>query len=542
MDNKSKIFHMLCMVLFLSLIQLTITGCDDGPDLERYNLREKLTIRSQFLTLSPDEIIFPVKVVIAIDMSLSMGDMIGDTRAGSDPYFLRMQAAQTFVDTYNTNDKVSFHIILWSNNIVDHTNGFTKDANELNAILSTTNIDTTTDYVGTVENISQVIQDDIRDTRSQDGGRETITRTKYIVLFLSDGIPNPGGSVIQDNNDIWDPIESLVGHTDDMSVGGFSFHTFLLAQGFAPTAAGQQFRQMAIETMEGMSLRGNGLFRELATVNDLNFVSTVDMRLVTEYKLKSVVAYNYSVIPGIDELLNDRDTDGIPDNTESPVTIEFSDYDQDGMSDFFERKMRNPDLPLDAENPNDSICGQSMSQDGIFYDIDKDGLNDCEEYILGTNRHLPDTDYDGFPDGIEFRMGTNPRDATINSDSDFDGVEDWREIQGHTNATANDPQIRRDFTYQVGTIDLGIPDHAVSATRLYELTVSNISLKDIDGFTQADGTVVRRDGDNLIRVYVSQIPINDLDAIPIYRMAEVVVNIEDGRELILEERDFELLE
>ncbi len=48
-------------------------GCK-SPDLERYQARRKATLRGSFLTESPDEIQFPVKVLLGIGCSHSMGD------------------------------------------------------------------------------------------------------------------------------------------------------------------------------------------------------------------------------------------------------------------------------------------------------------------------------------------------------------------------------------------------------------------------------------------------------------------------------------
>jgi hypothetical protein len=74
----------------------------------------KLTLSGMFITENPDEISFPMKVLFAIDCSLSMGNAVNGTMAGSDPYDLRIEATLNFIDTCNTNEypNVAFKIRL----------------------------------------------------------------------------------------------------------------------------------------------------------------------------------------------------------------------------------------------------------------------------------------------------------------------------------------------------------------------------------------------------------------------------------------------
>ena len=96
MCNHFKIIGLCLWVL------ISISGCDEAS-LERVAASEKMTLSGTFLTESPDEISFPVKVLFAIDCSLSMGDEIQGQLVGSDPHFLRIEAVRNFIDTYNSN-------------------------------------------------------------------------------------------------------------------------------------------------------------------------------------------------------------------------------------------------------------------------------------------------------------------------------------------------------------------------------------------------------------------------------------------------------
>lgn len=540
MGSQVKILG-VCLGLLISTV-----GCE-SVDLERVAASEKVTLSGMFLTESPDEISFPVKVLFAIDCSLSMGDEIMGQLLGSDPHFLRIEAVRNFVDQYNTNENVSFEIMLWNNDVFLRTRnaeghaGFTKDPGELNYVLDAAYNDTMTDYLGTLDGIHADIQRDILHVDNA----ENLIRSKYIVVFLSDGMSNVQGGR-QSDTEIWNRVEETYDMATEAGVGSFNFHTFLLLGMFPPGSEGDQARQIAENTLQGMADRGHGQFRLFETAEAIDFINIVDMRLTVEYTIKYLLAYNYNSRPGIEILYVDSDGDGLNDTEESangtdPVT---TDSDGDGLSDYFEIKVSSPGHELDPLAP-DSPC--DLQPDGIWPDRDADGLTDCEEYVKGTNRYLPDTDRDGIPDGIEFVAGTNPLEIQTTVDSDFDGSQDWKEIQQHTNVTSNDPKIRQRHSYQYDIQDMGLValddgESGVSYVRQFDFVISNIDILDTLGY-DLDGEIYRYPGENLIRLYIAQVPEDNPDTLPLFRMAEVVVNYnEDQRQIILTPADFQLIQ
>ena len=58
-------------ILFLACV-VGIVSCDNGPPLERTTVRETGSIVAEFHTENPENIQFPVKVLFALDCSLSM--------------------------------------------------------------------------------------------------------------------------------------------------------------------------------------------------------------------------------------------------------------------------------------------------------------------------------------------------------------------------------------------------------------------------------------------------------------------------------------
>jgi hypothetical protein len=532
--------------LALVLAAAWLAGCADSPALERTQDRRKVTLQGTFLTESPDEIRFPVKVLFAIDCSLSMGDEIDGLLAGSDPHFLRIEAVRNFVDEYNSNENTSFEIMLWNNDVFQRTRtaggqgGFTKDPAELNRVLDAAYNDTLTDYLGTLDTIYTDIARDIRDT----GNPDNRVRTKYIVVFLSDGMSNVQGGR-QPDADIWGAVEDIAAMAEDNGVGAFNFHTSLLLGMFPPTADGQQAQALAEATLEGMADRGNGQFSRFESAESIDFIDIVDMRLTVEYKIKYLVASNTNVRPGIDLVHADSDGDGLPDADEEGQGTDPGVYDSDGdgLGDYFEVKMSSPGHELDPLVP-DSPC--TARADGAWPDTDDDGLTDCEEFVKGTNRRVMDTDRDGIPDGIEFFAGTNPLEIQYTNDADFDGVEDWAEVQQHTNVTSDDPEIRERYSYLYSLSDQGlVPIEQGSAmpsyVRQYGFTISNIDIMDTLGYAP-DGVPLRPEGDNRIRLFIAEVPEDNPEAPPLFRVANVVVNMaEEGRTVVLTPADFELM-
>jgi hypothetical protein len=187
-------------------------GCGGAPELERTQPRHKLTIEGTFITESPDEIRFPIKVLFAIDCSLSMGDSVDGQLAGSDPHFLRIEAVRNFIDTYNSNENTSFEIMLWNNDVFERTRtingqgGFTKDPDEINRVLNRVRNDTMTDYLGTLDAIHADIERDINKVKAEE--EQNLIRSKYIVVFLSDGMSNVQGGR-QSDADIWNQVGEI---------------------------------------------------------------------------------------------------------------------------------------------------------------------------------------------------------------------------------------------------------------------------------------------------------------------------------------------
>lgn len=532
--------HFICFVAFL----LLAAGCGGDPPLERTQERRQATITGSFFTESPDEINFPVKVLFAVDCSGSMGARVGDVVGGADPYGLRIDATRNFINYYYDNENTSFGIMLWNLSVFSSTGGFTRDTTTLNSVLADARATSMTDYLGTLDGIESALRNDIISSNE-----EARVRSKYIVVFLSDGVPMVPGddnqADTQSDADILNRVEEIREMMEEYGVGAFNFHTSLLLGGFGNDADGQLERERAEALLRGMAEEGTGQFRLFENAEAIDFINIIDMRLTVEYKIKYILVSNQNSRAGIELLYSDSDGDGLTDEEEAENETDPTlwDTDGDGFGDYFEVKMSSPGHVLDPLDAADSNCDPGA----VGVDSDNDGLTDCEEFVKGTNRLSPDTDLDGIPDGIEFFYGSNPLEDDQTTDSDFDGYTDYTEIKWHSNLMSNDPTIRERYRYNYDVRDAGLVQISQgtdmeSYVRRYEFTVSNVDVMSTLGYTTVDDDNWLP-GDNLIRMYIAQVPEDREGNPPIFRMAEVLINQNDlNKTVTLTPGDFILLE
>lgn len=209
----------------------------------------------------------PIKVLFAIDCSLSTLE--------TDPDNRRLEAALAFVEQYNILPDVSFEILQWSGDIQDSTmvdgyRGFTKDLTEIRRVLAITQTGSSTDYVGTIEGIYQ----DIRRDRLNPDNRDSIANTKYIVIFLSDGMDagETGQPRVDQILNSMDDLAAMV--TGEVNASDLTFHTFLLKY---PDMT-PEILQVIVNLLQGMADRGNGQFHEFESASVIEFIESVEIR------------------------------------------------------------------------------------------------------------------------------------------------------------------------------------------------------------------------------------------------------------------------
>ncbi len=259
----------------------------------------------------------------------------------------------------------------------------------------------------------------------------------------------------------------------------------------------------------GMALATGGRYERFAYPDQIN-LSKIDFRSTQRlFVLKEFLAFNRNAIATENGFVPDSDGDGLSDEEEIELGLSPQSEDTDGdyYNDRLEHLLRTLNLdPLtptvlpDCEDPT--------------VDTDGDGLHDCEEKLLGTDKTLFDTDADGFPDQIEFRAGTNPLFNDNLDDIDLDGVNNGREISAHTDALSNDAQVRSELAYRYRITDLGVTTDQRSC---YDFRVSNITL--VETLDRGFGK-----GNNTIDVIFGQVPDGALERYGVFHVTQVPVN------------------
>jgi hypothetical protein len=161
----------------------------------------------------------------------------------------------------------------------------------------------------------------------------------------------------------------------------------------------------------------------------------------SNFEAAQLIVVNQSVAPRVGGLLADSDQDGLSDEEErragsNPLN---RDTDGDGLSDLIEAKIGYSLNELDVP----SIC-EDLNEDRERFVIDRDldGLNECEERLVGTNPSLVDSDGDHLPDGIEFFRGTDLLNPDSANDFDEDGIPNGDEIKEGTDPQSIDEAHR----------------------------------------------------------------------------------------------------
>jgi len=111
------------------------------------------------------------------------------------------------------------------------------------------------------------------------------------------------------------------------------------------------------------------------------------------------------------------------------------DSDADGIDDRDEFPLGTD--PADPDSDDDGVPDGAEIEDGsdpLKADTDNDGLADGEEKALGTDPLAPDSDEDGLSDQEEVDLGTDP----LAADSDGDGLSDSDEVDRGTDPLAAD--------------------------------------------------------------------------------------------------------
>ncbi len=517
-----------------------VEGLGEGP------ADNKLAIRGQFCTEDPTTLAFPVKVLFVVDSSQSMNV--------TDPGGRRLTAVREVVDAFIDDPGVSFGIIQFAGatNVLTQDpltgeDGFTRDRAEIDtAIVNLGRAGETTDYEGALANVVRVLSRDMMDADEVE-----LSRSKYVIVFLSDGLPNPVNPPTNTRSSILERVDEILELQRVYRPAEIRLHTALVlgavATGFRCTDSGLEGGQADCEVLptaqacaqqvgcvwvgveqeaegllSGMSDAGDGTFTSFRNGEEINFLRIDFTSIRRVFTLKNMLVSNVNTRPTltfinaddrVGRATGDSDGDGLDDETENRVgsDVMSADSDGDGFHDFLEVRLAASGFdPLD---PSDADCALPVDR----LDSDGDGLLDCEERFVGTSRNFVDTDADGFPDTIELRYGTNPVSDDTLADLDFDGARNGDELRGHSDPVVNDAANRSGVAYRYEVVEQrleAVPPDSPAALAMqagqacYTFRVENVTLVETEG-----------DGNNRVLLYIGQAPFDDPTDRGVFRVA-----------------------
>jgi Bacterial TSP3 repeat len=319
-----------------------------------------------------------------------------------------------------------------------------------------------TNYVGALETAYEMLQQDMIALAAT-----ARSRARYVIVFVSDGLPSPRSVEHGMPDDIREAVENIAGLRKQQRLAEVALHTVYLAAPDTPDSVQLE----AKELLAGMAQLGNGTYRSFEATERINLFSIDFTSFIRTFALKQLVAMNLNALPRSGASLVDTDGDGLTDEEEylAGTSPFLADTDGDGFSDLIE--VRQTNAGLDPLFGGDADC--RMATDRL--DDDGDGLLNCEERYFGTNSRLIDSDADGFPDDVEIRMGTNPASADTLADTDFDGALNGTELAAHTDPSHSDVADFSRIAYRT-SLRLLRGDQSLPGRLCYEFTVSNITL------------------------------------------------------------------
>ena len=527
-------------LLCVSAVSCTDAGLQPYLASKTAVLDNKLEIKANVCTEPPADTAFPVKILFVVDMS--------DSMHVTDPSALRLAGVSRLVSRFAGDPSVEFAIVAFGEHINVSAGGFSNNL-DANAFFNNQATDGNTDYQGAMGAAYTLLAQDM-----QNAGPAKNARTKYVLLFFTDGIPDPQCSAakalagqfqlglctlqrqdwqalarpgddvtniypelqaFQDYNQpyqIYKTVDDLVALQKFYHVGDLELHTALLFDPSTlsnPLAAPENFNITAQTEAEGrvlltdMAQHGHGTFTEFDSATAINFLNFDYTSIKEPDAMALVFADNTTTVLSAHDQVVDTDGDGLSDAEEFKLKTcvglgascnDPADSDGDGYSDWFENLERASGFdPLDAAKPIQKCAGAGRN------DSDGDGLRNCEEAYLGTDPLTFDSDADRIPDLIEVKNGLNPLDASdAQADADHDGIRNIDEIRQHTNPQAREPQASAAETHYL--YDVASAPKTSDGRTCYDVTIRNVTL-----MSSGQGTQSPR-GDNRVLVYFVEAP------------------------------------
>lgn len=494
-----------------------------------------VAFEGRFCSLGANEVLRPIKIVVAMDASQSM--------SVSDPDGTRATALVDLIDNLPNDPEVSIAVMVFAGSTTAFftqsgtpaEDGFVQvstltpsERQRLTQrLLTFRNPDTSpnrdsTDFVKPLSDIYSLINNDIARSRQDPAQAQALAQARYSVIFLSDGRPSNDQDDELIRGDAVVRIRQLRDLVEDVRVN--TVHVFNPTQPvssvcnlFEDGGTGDGGCPMLLinqnaDRLERMATLGGGNFRDFRNNEPINFLDFRFGQVRRAFTVKELVASNFSAPPGSPVGEADSDGDGLTDAEEAEERTNPNklDTDGDGFSDGVEVRFSrlgvnfNPrQVMLPDGGGLDPGCPPALRAS----DTDCDGLLDCDEQFIGTNAQVADTDRDGVPDGVEWRGLTQGSSNDLDEDPDSDGLTSRAELRLHTHPHEVDTAHLSTDGYRYALEADGPPD--AQGRQCYRFRVDNVLLAPTQASHDDAGTVVRGAGYNDLYLSYSMVPADD---------------------------------
>lgn len=437
--NKKPL--LLIFIIFLVFGTL-YTNCSKTP-LTRYLELNSTGLTASFCTQKASDVRSNMKFIFIMDRSGSnqtryTTDTPPLSLPGTDPDGnLRFPPLLNFISSYQNTPNVFWSLINFSTNAQVLGNDFDPDVASFygkvqNQQIQTQTLDTGwTDYLKALTAARTLITEDIKKAKEQ----FPIVASTYVVFFISDGAPIVSGNVMLSSSEIYASVEGMLSlkNENPLLVEAIRFNTGFYYSDANPDATARTL-------LTEMAKRGYGEYLEFGGGAQIDFSKYSALVRQQRFDLKELWFVNASVAWNGYKLAIDDDSDSIPNDVEAAEGSDpnLADSDNNSVGDAVERKISGK--ACKAANcarvgaATFIQCNNFQRVNGIYVDRDGDGLNDCEEALLGSDIFNFDSNNDYLPDDLALRYGlstlANARDLYL--DPDQDGPTNYSEIKQGT--------------------------------------------------------------------------------------------------------------
>lgn len=396
-------------------------GCNDTrleytlPPEDDTEVDNELTLEGSFCTSPPADVAFPVKIMFVVDGSGSL--------QFADQNLQRLVAVEETINALIGLPNVFFKVIVF-NATVTATPGYQGEppppvfTNDLDALIPALSdlaqADTVTDYQGALSvAYSELLRDMTNVYGDPQRGVAELGRTKYVVVFISDGMPDP-----QCTAGLGNDTDPNFPNGVNLLCEDQAYIDCLLEVPPTQCADGvcQNGDTLCFQTEDASTLFGGINNVELAAGGDYNQPYQVLQKAkdimelgerfeVGDLRMHTGLVLDPDADPAVIEIFGDP-------NQAAPLMEQMAEIGQGNYMEFYggddiDFLQLNFDALKQTRVVRDLVAynlGTAPGPtDSAGVDTDFDGLADAREIDIGTSPFSADSDDDGYSDALEWR-------------------------------------------------------------------------------------------------------------------------------------------